>query len=318
MRKSFLQLLKEAEQKTLLIITSLPKDRIEKDGTFSQLLSTCDRLGVRGILCTNDAFLDEDVKDKIVLKQNGKTITCDPKRTIVYTKALAKDCLSGNAIRKSAVARGARSINENSISGNKYENYVLFRQNEIPTPKTVLAASAGKDVISPENEATIKRILKEIGKFPIFLKTIPGSRGVGVSVVESEKALRPALQTIWALGGTAIAQEALNISSDLRVFVINGKALCAIKRNMVKSDVRTNVSQGASYKEVDLKDDIKVLAEKVASLLKLDIAGVDVAIVPTRGMKPEYFVLEVNAAPDMDFKCKEFDVIEEFLKRLVL
>jgi len=64
-------------------------------------------------------------------------------------------------------------------------------------------------------------------------------------------------------------------SEDIRAFVVGGKIVAAMKRIGAKNDFRSNIHQGGRGEPVTLTEEEKAIAIKVAELLKLPIAGVD-------------------------------------------
>ena len=79
---------------------------------------------------------------------------------------------------------------------------------------------------------------------------------------------------------------------DLRVFVIGGKVLAAMRRHGGKN-WRTNVAQGGRAEAVQLTAEEERLALAASEAVGTSIAGVDLLPSPKGG----YFVLEVNAVP---------------------
>jgi ribosomal protein S6--L-glutamate ligase len=79
---------------------------------------------------------------------------------------------------------------------------------------------------------------------------------------------------------------------DLRVFVLGGKVLTAMRRHS-KDGWRTNVAQGGSTELVTPTAAESELALKAAAAVGAAAAGVD--LLP--GPAGEWYVLEVNAVP---------------------
>ncbi|MFB6298239.1 MAG: aspartyl protease family protein [Salinirussus sp.] len=80
--------------------------------------------------------------------------------------------------------------------------------------------------------------------------------------------------------------------SDVRVYVVGGEVVGAMRRLAPAGDWRTNVALGARVEDVtdDLGERPRFLATKAAGVLGLDLAGVDLMIADG-----EWYVLEVNA-----------------------
>src|SRR6185437_12335377 len=79
---------------------------------------------------------------------------------------------------------------------------------------------------------------------------------------------------------------------DLRVFVLGGRVLTAMRRHS-HGDWRTNVAQGGTGEVVHLGAEEERLALRAASALGAFVAGVD--LMP--GPEGAWYVLEVNAVP---------------------
>jgi RimK family alpha-L-glutamate ligase len=288
----------EQTQKTLIALTQMRKPKIEK--TYKYLEDACKKHKINFVFInTPDWYVDDAIfKNKVILKNytTNETIKIIPSNTTVLSKRM--DNLEGNAIKKILQESNCHMINKDSISGNKYENYLIFKKHNILSPATMLINNKTEDdVISSKNDKAIAMILDYFdNKFPLMLKTIPGSRGVGVTMIESGKTLKSTLQTIWQLGGNILLQEYLPIEFDIRCTWLGDEAVLGIKRLKVKNDVRSNYSQGAKISRYDLNDKEKQIVKKVCNILKLEWAGVDLAIVGNK-----HYILEVNTSSDMDF-----------------
>ena len=74
------------------------------------------------------------------------------------------------------------------ISADKYRTYVKLQDFGLTQPKTVLIP----------NEDTWKDALESLdSKFPIIMKTLEGSKGIGVLFVESERSLSSLVQLLY-------------------------------------------------------------------------------------------------------------------------
>ena len=80
---------------------------------------------------------------------------------------------------------------------------------------------------------------------------------------------------------------------DLRVFVLAGRVLAAIKRHAHGDDWRTNVAQGGFAETTTIGDVERSLALRAAEILGATASGVDLL----QGPGGEWYVIEVNAVP---------------------
>ncbi len=125
----------------------------------------------------------------------------------------------------------------------------------------------------------------------LVLKPLFGSQGKGLMRVGLVEGQHVALPELAAYGRLAYLQRFVaplaEPGFDWRVLVVGGRALTAMRR--VSTHWVHNVAQGATCEPAVLSDDIAEPAERAASALQLDYAGID--LIPTLE-GPQ--VLEVN------------------------
>ena len=80
--------------------------------------------------------------------------------------------------------------------------------------------------------------------------------------------------------------------TDIRVFLIGGKIVGAMKRKSSDGDFRANITRGGSPQPIDLDSDAEFLAIQSSNIMNLDIAGVDLLI-----DKEGFRICEINSAP---------------------
>lgn len=122
----------------------------------------------------------------------------------------------------------------------------------------------------------------------MIVKPLQGSGGAGVFMVKDDDAVN-LNQMIEAISrdGYVIAQEYLPKAAggDVRLFVVNGEALCwegkyaAIKRVNKNGDMRSNMSAGAVAEKVKVDDTMLEIVETIRPKLVLDgmfMVGLDI------------------------------------------
>jgi ribosomal protein S6--L-glutamate ligase len=155
----------------------------------------------------------------------------------------------------------------------------------IPTPKTALVS----------NVQGIDKAFKEVGgKFPVVLKTMTGSKGIGVSIVHDHAGLKSTLQTIWKLDDEEemLIQEFIEIDYDIRSHVLGNEVIASMKRYKIKDDFRSNFSLGGKIEECELTDEQKDLAIRAQACVGGVWTGVDIMEGPKGSM-----IVEINSSP---------------------
>ena len=130
------------------------------------------------------------------------------------------------------------------------------------------------------------------------MKTISGTKGVGVLYVESEKSLESMVQLLYKVDEeiSLILQTYIKTDQDVRVMVLNNIIVGAMKRNIVKGDFRSNVHLGATVEKYELSDKEKQDCIRAAKAVNGTWVGVD--FIPTKDKENENpFILEVNSSP---------------------
>lgn len=178
------------------------------------------------------------------------------------------------------------SANGISLSQNKIESLQKLSAHKIPIPDTLFSV----------NPNEIQQQIQLLGGTPIVIKTHEGTQGKGVMLADSNQAAKSIIDTMHSLNKPILLQEFIkeSKSEDIRVFVIGGKIVAAMKRIGIKNDFRSNIHLGGKGCTVKLTETEEKIALEATRILGLSIAGVDL-IRSKRGP----LVLEVNSTPGL-------------------
>ena len=176
-----------------------------------------------------------------------------------------------------------------SISSDKYRSYLRLQDYGLTQPKTVLVPNKDGGKIAVEKLDT---------KFPIIMKTLEGSKGIGVLFVESERSLESLIQLLHnqTKDIDLLIQEYIKTDGDVRVHILGGKVIAAMKRDVIKGDFRSNVSQGAKIKEYPLTELEVEQCLLAAKAIDGSWTAVDFIASKNPNKIPPY-ILEVNHSP---------------------
>ena len=161
----------------------------------------------------------------------------------------------------------------------------LLKQAGIPTPSTWVCESKEKAEFIYQQECGQGR--KLVSK-PLF-----GSQGIGVNLLDAGTGLGQIHDETFA--GVYYLQSYVDCgdknSFDIRVFVINGKAISAMTRR--STNWITNRAQGAQCEALKLDEDLRRLSEAAVEAVGIDYGGVD--LIPDASGRLQ--VIEVNSIP---------------------
>lgn len=188
--------------------------------------------------------------------------------------------VSQYAMRGTALVNSAQAIAQ---SRNKMRSLQLLSVNGIDIPATVMARDA----------ADLKAMVGLVGGVPVLVKLLQGQEKHGVMVCESLQSLEAALEAILGLGHNLLMQEYVRkTGQDVRVLVVGGEAVAAVRRRPRVGRLSHTLNQGARLEAMELTAPQREAAERTARLMGLEVAAVDLLDV-----KGHPKVFEVNSSP---------------------
>lgn len=167
------------------------------------------------------------------------------------------------------------------------------------------------------------RIIKESENDKMIMKPLDGFGGSGVIVIE-----KSAMHNIRSLldfyinrekgiSNYVILQEYIEGAEegDVRILMLNGKPIGALRRKPVQGDVRSNISAGGSVEKYKLTKSDKILCEKIGEKLVRDgiyYAGLDLIngkLIEVNVMSPGT-ITDINKLNKVKLQEKIIDYLE--------
>jgi RimK family alpha-L-glutamate ligase len=207
---------------------------------------------------------------------------------VILVRAIPGGSLEQVIFRMDALSRleaaGVRVVNSAKVierTVDKYYTSWLLEQAGLPTPRTIVAEQFEDALLAFE----------ALGG-DVIVKPIFGSEGRGmVRVTEPDVAYR-VFRALELGRYVYYLQEFLpHGRRDIRVLVMGGRVEAAMER--VGDGWKTNVSQGAQARPLDVDGGLEALALGAARVVGTDYAGVDILPLEDGG----YAVIEVNGIP---------------------
>jgi len=162
----------------------------------------------------------------------------------------------------------------------------LLSKANVPIPKTVLG-------YSPEAEPLLSMFENQ----PVIIKILEGTHGNGVILAETYVSALSTIETLKTAGIKFLLQEYISESkgTDIRVIIVDGEVVAAMKRQSKSGDFRSNLHRGGSSLTVKLSSEEENTAIKSAKAMQLGVCGVDL-LQSKRGP----LVLEINSSPGLE------------------
>ena len=306
--KSFITEAKD-EKYRVFVISS---EKGEKVITAKRMKEESDKLGypsyVAGMYCTYTKF--ENGVRTVHKSDDDKGFEIHVNDTVVFVRGTPErdswlDLISQLEKAGYCVVNSRDCI---ELASDKYRTYLRLQDFGLTQPKTVLIP----------NEDGIEMAFKNLDtKFPIIMKTLRGSKGVGVLFIESERGLNSLVQLLFKQDSQAdlLIQEYKKTKFDVRVLVLGGKIIATMQRDVLEGDFRSNYSQGAEVKTYELSD----LEIEQCLLAAKAIGGLFTAVdfIPSENTKKDPpYILEVNSSPGTEGieEANKKNIVKEVIK----
>lgn len=162
---------------------------------------------------------------------------------------------------------------------------VLSREG-LGMPRTSIAHSS----------SLVEEALAHVGGAPAIIKSLEGTQGLGVGIVESDRSAKSVIEAFRAQKVNILIQEFVEEAgnSDLRVLVVGDKVVAAMLRTGADGDFRSNLHRGGSSKTVELTEEEERTALRAAAITGLNVCGVDML----RG-KDGPVIMEIISTPGL-------------------
>jgi len=179
------------------------------------------------------------------------------------------------------VLNGAPAI---GLARNKMRVLQLLSASGVKVPRTVMASEP----------SGLRDMVRHVGGLPVLVKLLRGNEKTGVIVCETRQALESALEAILRLGQNTMVQQYLKGSrgGDLRIFVVGGRAVAALRRRPRLGRLSRNLGEGARFEGARLGGESEQAAVAAARVVGLEVCAVDMLDAPGG---PRVF--EVHSSP---------------------
>ena len=290
----------------IILTTKLESKKNTLAPTVKKMMEKSSSLGFKCIIInTSQGEIEKTESGSFFIRNKGSQIKheIDIKNAVVLARRSSINSTAAVKFFEKLESLGFVSVNSPKavlLCEDKLDTVQKLQEKGIPTPKTALISS----------EDDIENAINKVGgKYPVVVKTLSGTKGIGVFQIDSKESLISTLQTMWKLSPETelIVQEKIEADYDLRIHVVGSRnstgdgdnytIIASMKRNRVENDFRTNVSLGGIAEAVEIPKEIEKIAIGAAKATECSWCGVDIIIGKNSGVP---YVLEVNASPGTD------------------
>lgn len=171
-------------------------------------------------------------------------------------------------------------ISENT---NTVKYSVIHEKIGLPTPKTIFQITNNKNLL--------KKYINYLGGFPIIIKAIGSTRGIGTIKIESWQNFISTIDYLVTTDEKFIMREFINTKVGYRVIVLGDEIIAEASFRMNKNDFRNAVLLSEiDYEKVNCSEALRKIAITATNISNLDFSGVDIL----EDKFGNYYLLEIN------------------------
>ena len=170
---------------------------------------------------------------------------------------------------------------------NKFRTLRILAAQGLPVPPSFTVGSAD----------FLDRAVGDTGDYPFLMKPFHGTHGDGFLLLDTRASLASAVGAMCDLHQDYVIQPFINEPGvlDLRVIVVGGRVIAAMKRVAQAGEFRSNIHRGGYGTTVELPAQGIETAIGATAAMGLVVAGVDM-LYTTDGV----MILEVNPSPGFE------------------
>ena len=226
-------------------------------------------------------------KRKPSISYKGKILT---QTDAVIPRIGASVTYYGTAVVRQFEMMGVFTTTESQAlvrSRDKLRSLQVLSRARLGLPKTVFT----------NYSKAVDELIDHVGGAPLIIKLLEGTQGVGVVLAETRNAAESVIEAFNGLQARVIVQEFIKEAkgADIRVLVVDGHVVGAMKRQGKEGELRSNLHRGGTASVIELSDEEEIAAIKAAKAMGLGVAGVDM-LQSARGP----LILEVNSSPGLE------------------
>jgi len=196
----------------------------------------------------------------------------------------------GLAVLRQFEMMGVFPLNESVAIGrsrDKLRSMQILARDGIGLPVTTFA----------HDPSQTEEVVRLAGGAPLVVKLLEGTQGIGVVLADTDRSAKSVIEAFRGAKVNILVQEFIKEAggSDIRVLVVGGKVVAAMKRQGAEGEFRSNLHRGGSAQTIKISPEERSTAVRAARSLGLNVCGVDMLRANHGAV-----VMEVNSSPGLE------------------
>ena len=201
-----------------------------------------------------------------------------------YTNELAlqsDDMLYGVSMESDAYTLFKHLAATSSVKTIYDDTFALINGGENVLQATLIHESLGLPINKTifgltHDKMRLDRYVEHLGGYPVIIKSVGGSHGVGVMKFDSPSSLYAGVDFLLGSGQQCIMRHFIEHDTHARLIVLGNEVIDSIAYHKPKRDFRTNVGSKPNVEVQKFGDDIEAIAVRATHALGSSFGGVDI------------------------------------------
>jgi RimK family alpha-L-glutamate ligase len=162
------------------------------------------------------------------------------------------------------------------------DNILLYKKHGVPVPKTIPYLRNDREFL--------KKAVEYLGGFPVILKAMGGSHGVGVMRVDSFPSLFSIADVLNTWNQRLVMKQYIDNPSHARLIVLGDEVIDSIRYTAQGEDFRSNVGAEPQVAPEKFAPEVEAIAIQAVRAIGTEFGGVDILLDKNGGA----YVAETN------------------------
>ncbi|NMB56513.1 hypothetical protein GYA19_01070 [Candidatus Beckwithbacteria bacterium] len=159
---------------------------------------------------------------------------------------------------------------------------LIHQKLDLPIIKTIFEIT--------NNRELLKKYVRYLDGFPIIIKAIGGSHGIGIMKIDSFESLASVCDYLVNKGNNFIMRKYIDYIKHARLIVLGDRVISSIEYKRVNGDFRSNVGDKIDVVEENFGELVNKTAVDSVNALGYEFGGVDILI----DQNNNHYIAEVN------------------------
>ncbi|MDP3997521.1 MAG: hypothetical protein U1C49_00365 [Candidatus Andersenbacteria bacterium] len=191
---------------------------------------------------------------------------------LVYRVSISSDAMSVEnfLLREDTITFYSNFDRALSTYAYYHYDFSVHAKAGLPIPKTIYHL--------PKNRDLLRRAVDYLGGFPVIVKVLGASHGVGVMKVDTYSSLFSMVDFLRRHKQDAVIRQYIDVVKSARLVVLGDKVIDSIEYTAPEGDFRSNAGHKPNVAVKEFSEEIRETAVRAVAECKVEFGGVDILV----------------------------------------